>query len=279
MPLPVPTLDHVVINVRDRMDEAAGVFARLGFSLTPRGYHSLGSMNHLAMFGTEYLELIGARAGDEQRRDILGWAIGLNGLVFGTDDSAATYAALHAAGVPIREPSEFTRPVALAGGSRDAVFRTVRLPHEAVRAGRLYFCHHLTRDLVWRDEWRTHANGAVGVIRALVAADDPDELGALFRKMFGAGSVRAIEGGLRLIVGLSSFDVVAPAVLGGMYGDALPAGAGRPAWMAGLEMRTRDRHAAAAALRAGGIAGVRDLGASVVVPASAAFDTMLIFTE
>jgi hypothetical protein len=279
MALPVPTLDHVVINVRDRMDEAAALFGRLGFSLTPRGYHSLGSMNHLAMFGTEYLELIGARAGDEQRRDILGWPIGLNGLVFGTDDSAATYAALHEAGVPIREPSEFTRPVALAGGSRDAVFRTVRLPHEAVRAGRLYFCHHFTRDLVWRDEWRTHANGVVGVIRAIIAADDPDELGALFRKMFGAASVRAIDGGVRLIVGLSSFDVLTPGVLGGIFGDAPPAGAGRQAWMAGLELRTRDRDAVATALRAGAIDGVRAFGASVLVPASAAFDTMLIFTE
>ena len=43
--LPVPTLDHVVINVRDRIDWGAETFRRLGFTLTPRGYHSLGSMN------------------------------------------------------------------------------------------------------------------------------------------------------------------------------------------------------------------------------------------
>ena len=50
MPDTSPNLDHVVIDVRDRMDEAARVFARLGFQLTPRGYHTLGSTNHLAMF-------------------------------------------------------------------------------------------------------------------------------------------------------------------------------------------------------------------------------------
>ena len=58
MTLPVATLDHVVINARDDMDRAADIYRRLGFTLTERGYHSLGSMNHLAMFGTDYLELI-----------------------------------------------------------------------------------------------------------------------------------------------------------------------------------------------------------------------------
>src|SRR5437764_693725 len=57
---PIPTLDHVVINVRDRIDEGAATYRRLGFTLTERGYHTLGSMNHLAMFGTDYLELIAA---------------------------------------------------------------------------------------------------------------------------------------------------------------------------------------------------------------------------
>ena len=41
MTLPVPTLDHVVINARDDMDRAADIYRRLGFTLTERGYHSL----------------------------------------------------------------------------------------------------------------------------------------------------------------------------------------------------------------------------------------------
>ena len=62
--LPMPTLDHVVVNVRDRIDEALDTYQRLGFTMTPRGYHTLGSMNHLAILGTEYLELIAAPPGD-----------------------------------------------------------------------------------------------------------------------------------------------------------------------------------------------------------------------
>lgn len=277
--LPVPTLDHVVINVRDRIDEGAETFRRLGFTLTPRGYHTLGSMNHLAMFGTEYLELIAAPAGESRRQEILTSPEGLNGLVFGTEDSDRTYATLHAAGVPIDSPRQFSRPVELPGGARDATFRTVNLTAGTVSAGRLYFCHHLTRNLVWRDEWRHHANGVVGVDRAVIVADEPESLGALFARMFGAESVRTTHDGCALIVGLSRFDIVRPAACARAFGDAAPDGGGRTQYMAALGLRTRSLDAAAAALAAGGIAGVRREDHRIVVPAAAAFGATLEFRE
>jgi len=152
---PVPTLDHVVVNARDQIDQAADTYRRLGFTLTPRGYHTLGSINHLAMFGTDYLELIALPPNDTSRTEIMAAPLGLNGLVFGSEDADATYAALHQAGVPIEPPQQFSRPVEIETPTgtqqRDAAFRTVRLPREEVPAGRLYFCQHLSRDLVCRD--------------------------------------------------------------------------------------------------------------------------------
>lgn len=61
MPVPTPkaVLDHVVINVADQLDAASALYRRLGFQLTERGHHSLGSSNHLAIFGENYLELLG----------------------------------------------------------------------------------------------------------------------------------------------------------------------------------------------------------------------------
>src|SRR3954470_2756074 len=126
MTLPVPTLDHVVINARDDMDRAADIYRRLGFTLTGRGYHSLGSMNHLAMFGTDYLELIAVPKGATSGRlDLLDFPFGLNGLVFGSEDSTVTYNELSKAGVPVEPPVEFTRPVNVAGKPHHARFRTV----------------------------------------------------------------------------------------------------------------------------------------------------------
>jgi len=278
-PLPLPTLDHVVINVRDRIDDAQAAFQRLGFTLTPRGYHSLGSMNHLAIFGTDYLELIAAPPGDTNRPEILGSPEGLNGLVFGTEDSNGVHAALSAAGVKVLEPRQFTRPVDLGGMSEDATFRTVRLPEDGtVPDGRLYFCHHLTRHLVWRDAWRQHPNGVVAVARAVIMSHDPARWGSLFGRMFGPDAVRGTDGGIALAVGLSRFDVVTQPRLAEMFGDAAPDPAGRTDMMAALSFRTTSLDSSASALAVGGVIARRDPG-RIVVPARAAFGAVLEFVE
>jgi hypothetical protein len=58
--LPPPlAIDHAVIAIRD-LDAAAESFSALGFTLTPRGYHSIGSQNHCIMFARTYIELLAA---------------------------------------------------------------------------------------------------------------------------------------------------------------------------------------------------------------------------
>lgn len=250
MVLPVPTLDHVVVNARDDLDGAAAVYRRLGFTLTPRGYHTLGSMNHLAIFGTEYLELIAARPGDRRRAEVLDSPIGLNGVVFGTEDSASVFHALEEAGVPVEQPLEFSRPVELACGARDAVFRTVRLKPGVVPAGRLYFCHHFTRDLVWRDEWRHHANGVIGVDRIVIVSDPVSAVVDMLGLMFGADAIRDDA----LAVGLTALAVVTGQAFGSVWESHGPDGAGRSQYMAALGLRVRNQDRTAKVLRDGGVA-------------------------
>ena len=271
----VPTLDHVVVNARDQLDAAAAAYERLGFTLTPRGFHTLGSANHLAIFGTHYLELIGVLSPDSPRRDVLGFPTGLNGLVFGTEDATALHAALTLAGVDATPPNEFSRPVDLPSGPRDAVFRTVHVTPAPIWPGRIYFCHHLTRDLVWRDEWRHHANGTVGVVRILIASDDPARLGALFGRMFGTGAVRPVEGGVSLVVGLSRVDVLTHATVASQLGKGGKSDE-RPDYMAALTLRTRSLAQAATALQH---VPVRHDAARLTVPAEAAFGCAIEFVE
>ena len=275
--LPVPTLDHVVVNVRDQLDAGLETYRRLGFTMTPRGYHTLGSMNHLAIFGTEYLELIAAPSGDTRRAEILGAPFGLNGLVFGTEDSASLYATLNEAGIPVEPPLEFSRPVELTEGFRDATFRTVRLRPGTVSAGRIYFCHHFNRNLVWRDEWRHHANGAVGIERAVIAARDPSALGQLFMRMFGEGSVQPNTAGISLVVGLSKFRHRHSTKLHMNSVTPRLRARTRDEYMAALTIRTRSLDGAHAALAAGRINGVRREPDRIVVPADAAFGVTLEF--
>jgi hypothetical protein len=195
--------------------------------------------------------------------------------VFASEDAAATHAALVAAGIAASPPMQFTRPVALPGGDQDATFRTVHLAGRPSGLGRLYFCQHLTRDLVWRDDWRHHANGTLGIARAVIAAEDPAALGALFATLFGAAAVRPVEGGCSLAAGLSRFDVLTPRTVAAQFGDAAPDGGGRGEYMVALTLRTLSLDQAASALA--GIAGVRHEPGRLVVPAEAAFGTALEF--
>lgn len=270
----VPTLDHVVVNARDRLDDAAERYRRLGFTLTPRGYHSLGSMNHLAIFGTDYLELIAVPPGNTSRKEILEAPSGLDGIVFATEDADATYAAMQATNVPIDPPQQFSRPVE---GLGNALFATTRLPRSASLAGRLYFCQHLTRHLVWRDEWRHHPNGAVGVARAVIAAEKPEVTGELFGRMFGLNAVRDTDDGCALIAGLSRVDIVTPAALWEMFGTAAPDSRGRHQYMAALTLRVLSLDAVERTLEKGQIQDWDRIGATVLVPASQAFGVTLEF--
>lgn len=281
MALPVPTLDHVVINARTDIDGAEDTFRRLGFTLTERGYHTLGSMNHLAMFGTDYLELIAVpdNAAPDVRPDVQASPFGLNGFVFGMEDADALYGALSAAGVPAKEPRAFSRPVRLADGEHQAKFRTVSIPESDTPYGRVYFCHHLTRDLVWRDEWRRHANGVIAVSRAVFVHPDPAAAADLYARMFGKDVVRDVEGGKRIVIAATDLDILTEAATRAEFGDAMPDAAGRTQYMAVLGFRTLSLKRAADTLTKGGIPFSVGRGGSLVVPARAAFNATLTFGE
>lgn len=270
--LPLPLVDHVVVSLRDQLDAGAATYRRLGFSLTPRGYHTLGSMNHLAVFGTDYLELLAAPAGSA-RREIADAPIGLGALVFATRDADATHAAVTASGVPVLAPQAFSRPVEIDGVPRAAAFRTVRLPVDTAPAGRFYFCEHATPELVWRDAWRAHPNAVTGIARVVIAAADPGALGALFARMFGDAMVYGEADGYVLTLGLATCEIRTPAVVRAGYGNLA---AGRGDFMAALVLRSASLERTAAALAAGGVAVMR-VGGRILVPAEAACGVTLVF--
>lgn len=152
------TLDHLVINTRFDTDAAEAQFRALGFTLTPRGFHTLGSINHAIVFDGHYLELIGLPAdGSATRPEIAASPLGADGLVYRSEDPQRTYDDLRAAGFDATPPQPFSRPVA---GLGDARFVTVRLAPGQMPGGRVYFCQHLTPEYVFREAWRSHANGA-----------------------------------------------------------------------------------------------------------------------
>jgi hypothetical protein len=274
-----PILDHIVADTHDRMDEAVEIFRRLGFHMTPRGKHTLGSINHLAILRDNYFELLGfEKDATEVRADIARFPIGLNGLVFQSDDSAATYETMRRNGVPIQEPLEFYRPVDLGAGKReDARFRVVRLPFGTVAGARLYFCHHFTKHLVWRDEWRGHANGATNIAGVTLVAPDPARVAALFRKMFGDAAVREHDAGRMLELANARVEIIAPDALVRRFGTAAPDAAGRDEYLAVLTVRIASLAKARQVLA--GLSGVTSQPDRLVVDAAQAFNVTVEFVE
>jgi hypothetical protein len=180
-------LDHAVVNAMFETDAAASCFAALGFALTPRGVHSLGSVNHLMMFHDHYLELVGLPVGATTlRREVLESRLGIDGLVFKTDDAKSTYERLIALGFRAGEPQSFTRPVEVNGREEIAQFRTTRLAAGELPAGRVYFCEHVTPQWVFRPEWAEHPNGAQGLRELLVVSADPAAEAQRYAQLAGA---------------------------------------------------------------------------------------------
>jgi catechol 2,3-dioxygenase-like lactoylglutathione lyase family enzyme len=276
VPLPPPVLDHVVIDVRDRMDEAARTFAALGFQLTARGHHTLGSINHLAMFAADYLELLGFGEGGASRPELAPFPIGLNGLVFKAQDADAVHAHALAAGLPILPVQSFSRPVTLDGAHQDARFRTTRLDPNKIAMGRVYFCEHRTPELVWRPEWQSHPNGARAISRVIVATGDPRRTASLFRALFGPDSVA--EHGMSCLVraGAAQVELTTPAAIAAEFSEAAAVPAGRTEFLAALELKVSSLADTAERLRV--VPGVHIEPRRVVVPARAAFNTTLAFS-
>src|SRR5580692_6485350 len=213
-------LDHVVINALFDMDRAAGLMAQLGFTLTPRGYHSLGSINHLVMFEHDYLELIGLPSGTGVvRKDVLESPRGLNGLVFQAKDVDACQRTLRNSGLAMLEPQSFSRPVTIDGVEHLARFRTVRTAPELFEAGRIYYCQHFTPELVWHRPWMSHPNGCQGLSELVIVTSNLETDAPRYAKAAQAPAER--QGDDWIIALPHGFDLtlISPARYRASYGE------------------------------------------------------------
>jgi len=279
-------LDHAVISVRARMDEAEAIFKRMGFTLTDRSFHSAGSCNHLMVFERDYLELIGfPPAGQAIRPDLLQAPIGLDGLVLHADDAQAIHRELVARGFPAGEPQALARKLKLPGSTieQEARFTTVRFPRGAVQGGRLYYCRHETPQLVWHAPFQSHDNSAVGIASFTIAVPDPAGEAARYERILDTQAKIGADGSARIQLGHAELELLTPATLrttlGALACDAADVeGREREAYMAMVTIKVRDLARAQSALQRGGFS-IGRLGEGVAVPASEAMNCTIVFSE
>ena len=177
-------LDHIAINVKDNMDKAYELFTELGFILTPRGYHSLGSINHSMVFNNNYLELIGNQKGKPiNRPELKNAALGINGLVFKTNNVQRIYDHLVDINFEQDVPRSFNRPVFIDDIEKKAMFETVSVKANIFKAGRVYYCNHLTPNLVWIPKYMKHPNTSFRIEEIIMIDDNPKSISNKFTKI------------------------------------------------------------------------------------------------
>ena len=270
-------IDHVVVVVHD-LDHARDTYARMGFTLTPRGHHTLGSQNHCIMFGSDYVELLAMTKTHPSMQyfaDFLARGDGIAAIALATDNAAAVQHSLAGDGLQPDAPIEFSRPVELPGGTRDAKFRVVQMPPALTAGARVFFCQHFTRDVVWREDCLRHPLGVTGLAAIAMVADDPVVAARGYARIFNEPA-QAIDEGLLVRTGTAPIALTTRGNLGKRLREvALPP---RPRPLVGaLFMRVADRARAAAVLRKGGFAPRPMRDGSYALDAEQAHGITLVF--
>jgi hypothetical protein len=270
-------IDHVVITARD-LDAARETFKRMGFTLTPRGHHTLGSQNHCVMFGRNYFELLMVPQrlpGREYYYDFARIGDGLAAVALKTDNSRGAYGELSAAALAPSEPVDFSRPVQLPEGTKNASFRITQLGLEQTPGGQVFLCQHFTRDVVWRPEYQVHANTATGLAALAILSSDVPATAAAYERLFDV-KAKPIAEGLLINTGDTPIAIVGERALAKRLPGVWISARHQPC-MAALFIRVTDRNAAERTLRSGGLHPTRMPDGSVAVGAAEAHGVAIVF--
>jgi hypothetical protein len=271
-------LDHMVVNVHMAMDSAENCFNALGFTVTPRGYHTLGSINHLMIFGHDYLELIGLPVdGTGSRRELLDSPVGIDGLVFKTRDVDVDFENLQNLQLAGDPPKAFSRPVDIDGAAETARFRTVHCQKSAFPEGRVYFCEHGTPDLVWRPAWQDHANGVTAMREIVLGAVDPAVVADRYARLL-AQTPETIDGGYQLDFQGCQLQILSADGLAARFGDLARPIHNGAAVFAAIVMATSKLDQARHIAEAAEGVSVRSTAANRFAAGTAEFDTVIEFT-
>jgi hypothetical protein len=263
-------IDHALILVRS-LDAAKATMERLGFTVSPRGYHSphMGTANHTIMLRDDYFELLGIAQPTEHNkhwRARLARREGLGAIALRTPDARMAAGELRAAGIAAGEPIDFSRPVELPGGTHgEASFTTCALPEDAMPGIPAFVCGHHTRELVWLPTLQRHANTAVGLASLTVLVADPAGIAASYRRMFGTKNVSGDDQETAVQIGSTPVRFLTAARLAARYPGLVPTALAPPA-MIGLGIAVADPRAVEARLKSNGVSTKIVSGGLCVIP-------------
>jgi catechol 2,3-dioxygenase-like lactoylglutathione lyase family enzyme len=283
-------LDHLVIAVRD-LDAAGAFYQRLGFNVGAVNRHPWGTHNRLVQFPGAFLELI--TVGDALLipphapgffsfgafvADSLARREGLAMVVLESSDSKADALAFAQAGIGDFAPFFFERQGVRPDGSPMRVAFTLAFAQDVLAPECAFFvCQQHEPQNFWNAAFQQHANGAAGLSAAFMLAENPTDHHIFLEAFTGQRGPRSSSLGLSFPLPRGRLDVLTPAASAALIGESSLTGLREPRFT-GFCVAVPDLGRIAALLEAQGIPASR-IGPRLVVPASAAFGTAILFEQ
>lgn len=248
-------LDHFVLGVAD-LDAAGARFAAMGFSVGARNKHPWGTENRIIQFADQtFFELI--TVGDASAipphaprhfsfgafvRDALAKKTGLSMLVLKSADAKADAAEFARLGIGDFEPFHFARKGKRPDGSEVEVAFSLAFAAEPAMPDCAFFvCQQHFPQNFWSDAAQKHTNGATGIRRVTLVAENPSDHHIFLSAFVGERAMRSTSFGIEIAAGPASIqqgivEIVSPEGFEFRYGTKAPA-APSPTF-AGLEIAT-----------------------------------------
>ena len=228
-------IDHLVLAVNS-LPEAAAIYRRMGFCLTPRAVHPFGTANRLVQLDGVFLEVLevadaGMITATVPERfsfaafiqDYLGGGEGLSFLVMDSSDVAGDHRAAIADGLQTWPVFDFSRTARLPGGDDVTVsFSLNFIGHKDMPRAGFFTCHQHTPEHFWKAEYQSHENSARTVLDVSLVAERPENYRRFLQKFTRSDTVQVHDGRLVINTARGSVSILTPGAFEEFYGQPAP---------------------------------------------------------
>ena len=280
--------DHLVLAAQDLVRQR-DVYARMGFTLTPRAQHPFGTANSLVQLQGNFLELLsvadaaaitmpapGKFSFGAYNQAFLEKREGFSMLVLASRDAAADAVEFKKLGLDTYDLFKFGREATLPDGSKARVDFSLAFVTEPSMPDAVFFtCQQHAPQYFWRPEYQRHANGAHRIAEVVMSAGDPARYQSFFTRLMGAPAVLSPDG-LSVSGGGEQVTVLNHSALARRYPEIERRDAGEPPRFEAYAIEVEELGAVQALLTKAGIP-FSAAGDSLIVPPSAAFNLAIEF--
>lgn len=228
------TLDHVALVSPD-LSASKEDYEKLGFRLTGESSHKgkltpdgpvelWGSGNRCAMFRQGYFEILGVTDPNRPLDHFRALAEKFHGVqivALGCERASDFYQSRKDRVQGLKEPVEIGRDVPSGEGTKQGLFRIVRVEPEVFPEAEILFVEHATPDVLWQKSLLDHPNGVRALEGITICSDEPERTVERFQKL----TLREPdESGLRFLLDEGFVEIAGPDEIADRFEDAvLPA--------------------------------------------------------